>query len=426
MGMRVAIVTESFLPSLNGVTNSVLRVLDSLAAEGHDAIVIAPTSPSGRHNGFRVMRTPAIPFLQFPVGLPNLGVQATLAEYKPDVVHVASPFMLGAQAIAAANRLGIPTVAIYQTDLAGYLERYGMQFARPLVDKMVAAIHTPATLNLAPTPETAAYLLKLGVPRVGVWGRGVDLDLFHPHRRSSRLTAAVAGAVAGAVAAAGAMAGTGTGTQESTLPTDRATEPLTIGFVGRLAPEKQVHKMKTLFGIPDTRFVVVGDGPERRRLEAEFAGYPVTFTGALQGVELADAYASFDVFVHFGTEETFGQTIQEAQAAGLPVVAPASGGPRFLIDHGTSGFLANPTDPANFVEHVRRLTEDSGLRARMGEAARRSVANKSWAANNAILLKHLSDACRYSGSGSGSDAESAASISFSDGSSNPATDHELV
>lgn len=392
MGMRVAIVTESFLPSLNGVTNSVLRVLDSLADEGHDAIVIAPTSHSGRHNGFRVMRTPAIPFLQFPVGLPNLGVQAALAEYKPDVVHVASPFMLGAQAIAAANRLGIPTVAIYQTDLAGYLERYGMQFARPLVDKMVAAIHTPATLNLAPTPETAAYLRELGVPRVGVWGRGVDLDLFHPHRRSSRLAA------------------------------ERATEALTIGFVGRLAPEKQVHKMKTLFGIPNTRFVVVGDGPERRRLEAEFDGYPVTFTGSLQGVELADAYASLDVFVHFGTEETFGQTIQEAQAAGLPVVAPASGGPRFLIDHGTSGFLADPTDPNNFVEHVRRLTEDSGLRARMGEAARRSVANKSWAANNAILLTHLSDACRYSGA----EARSATPSSFPGDSANPESEHELV
>lgn len=367
MGMRVAIVTESFLPSLNGVTNSVLRVLDTLAAEGHDAIVIAPTAPSGRHNGFRVIRTPAIPFMQFPVGLPNLSLQATLAEYQPDVVHVASPFLLGGQAIAAANRLGIPTVAIYQTDIAGYLQRYGMHFARPLVDKMVAAIHTPATLNLAPTPECAAYLLKLGVPRVGIWGRGVDLDLFHPNRRAAHA-----------------------------LTRSGADEPLTIGFVGRLAPEKQVHKMKSLFGIANTRFLVVGDGPERRRLEAEFAGYPVTFTGALQGAPLANAYASLDVFVHFGTEETFGQTIQEAQATGLPVVAPASGGPRFLIDHGTSGFLADPAEPAHFVEIVQQLAEDSSLRARVGEAARRSVSNKSWGANNAQLMKHLRHACNFS------------------------------
>jgi phosphatidylinositol alpha 1,6-mannosyltransferase len=366
MGMRVAIVTESFLPSLNGVTNSVLRVLDTLAAEGHDAIVIAPTAPSGRHNGFRVIRAPAIPFMQFRVGLPNLSLQATLAQYRPDVVHVASPFLLGGQAIAAANRLGIPTVAIYQTDIAGYLQRYGMQIARPLVDKMVAAIHAPATLNLAPTPESAAYLLKLGVPRVAIWGRGVDLDLFHPNRRTGHA-----------------------------LTRASVDEPLTIGFVGRLAPEKQVHKMKILFGITNTRFIVVGDGPERRRLEAEFAGYPVTFTGALQGTQLADAYAGLDIFVHFGTEETFGQTIQEAQATGLPVVAPASGGPRFLIDHGTSGFLADPAKPAHFVELVQQLTADAFLRARMGEAARRSVSNKSWAANNALLMKHLRHTCNF-------------------------------
>jgi phosphatidylinositol alpha 1,6-mannosyltransferase len=370
MGMRVAIVTESFLPSLNGVTNSVLRVLDTLAAEGHDAIVIAPTAPSGRHNGFRVIRTPAIPFMQFPVGIPNLSLQATLADYQPDVVHVASPFLLGGQAIAAANRLGIPTVAIYQTDIAGYLQRYGMQFARPLVDRMVAAIHSPATLNLAPTPETAAYLLKLGVPRVGIWGRGVDLDLFHPQRRIPRA---------------------------ANHSSRSHPEPVTVGFVGRLAPEKQVHKMKSLFGVPNTRFVVVGDGPERRRLEADFAGHPVTFTGALRGDALADAYAGLDVFVHFGTEETFGQTIQEAQATGLPVVAPASGGPRFLIDHGVTGFLADPFEPATFVDHVRDLATDAALRARVGEAARRSVLKKSWAANNAQLLHHLSIACNYRG-----------------------------
>ena len=365
MGMRVAIVTESFLPSLNGVTNSVLRVLDTLAAEGHDAIVIAPTAPSGRHNGFRVIRTPAIPFMQFPVGIPNLTLQAILAEYKPDVVHIASPFLLGGQAIAAANRLGIPTVAIYQTDIAGYLQRYGMQFARPIVDKLVAAIHSPATLNLAPTPETAAYLKKLGVPRVGVWGRGVDLELFHPNRR---------------------------------LPREQ-NAPVTIGFVGRLAPEKQVHKMASLFGIPHTRFVVVGDGPERRRLETDFAGHPVTFTGALRGDDLAEAYASLDVFVHFGTEETFGQTIQEAQATGLPVVAPASGGPCFLIDHGVTGFLADPFEPSTFVEHVRDLANDASLRARIGESARRSVLTKSWAANNSQLLRHLSTACNYRDAG---------------------------
>jgi phosphatidylinositol alpha 1,6-mannosyltransferase len=153
--------------------------------------------------------------------------------------------------------------------------------------------------------------------------------------------------------------------------------------------------MASLFGIPHTRFVVVGDGPERRRLETEFAGHPVTFTGALRGEALAQAYAELDVFVHFGTEETFGQTIQEAQATGLPVVAPASGGPTFLINHGETGFLADPLDPSTFVQHVTQLVGDAALRARIGEAARRSVLTKSWGANNAQLLQHLGAACHY-------------------------------
>jgi phosphatidylinositol alpha 1,6-mannosyltransferase len=367
MGMRVAIVTESFLPSLNGVTNSVLRVLDTLAAEGHEAIIIAPTAPSTHYKGFTVVRSPAIPFFAFPLGVPNLTLQATLANFNPDVVHVASPFFLGGQAIAAANRLGIPSVAIYQTDIAGYLQRYGFEFARPAVDRAVLAIHNTATLNLAPTPETARYLEALGVPRVKVWGRGVDLELYHPSRKTEIGTLAL---------------------REKFL----GKKDITIGFVGRLAPEKQVHQMRDLFGIRNAAFVVVGDGPERPRLEQEFRKHPVTFTGALRGNDLAQAYGALDVFVHFGTEETFGQTIQEAQATGLPVIAPAAGGPRFLIEHGETGFLADPTRPQTFVDLATQLAEDAQLRNRIGEASRRRVLRNSWEANNERLLAHYRSA----------------------------------
>lgn len=360
--MRVAIVTESFLPSLNGVTNSVLRVIETLKEAGHEVIIIAPTAPQKRHLGFKVIRTLALPFMQFPVGLPPLALQATLEDFKPDVIHVASPFFLGGQAIAIANKLGIPTVAIYQTDIAGYLQRYGMQFAKPVVDRFVAAIHGPATMNLAPTPESAAYLLKLGVERVGVWGRGVDLELFHPRNKDNPAT-------------------------EQFRTTHLQGNKHLIGFVGRLAPEKQVHRMLELADLPDTALVIVGDGPERKKLESLFAGKPVSFTGALRGQELSQAYAACDTFVHYGTEETFGQTIQEAQASGIPVVAPAVGGPRFLISDGENGRLIEPADKTGFVDAVTEILSTPRLSARMGEAGRRSVLKKSWKANNESLLK---------------------------------------
>lgn len=370
--MRVAIVTESFLPSLNGVTNSVLRVVDTLKEAGHEVIIIAPTAPTKRYLGFKVVRTLALPFMQFQVGFPPLALQATLEEFKPDVIHVASPFFLGGQAIAIANKLRIPTVAIYQTDISGYLQRYGMQFAKPVVDRFVAAIHGPATMNLAPTPESATYLLKLGVQRVGVWGRGVDIELFHPRNKDESATTAFRAQHA------------------------QGRKNL-IGFVGRLAPEKQVHRMLELADLPDTSLVIVGDGPERQKLETLFAGKPVSFTGALKGKELSFAYAALDAFVHYGTEETFGQTIQEAQASGIPVIAPAVGGPRFLITDGHNGRLIEPENKTGFIEAVSEILSSARLAARMGEAGRRSVLKKSWKANNESLLRAYRAAAAFTG-----------------------------
>jgi phosphatidylinositol alpha 1,6-mannosyltransferase len=370
MKLRVAIVTESFLPSVNGVTNSILRILDTFRQQGHEAIIIAPTSPSSRYLGYDVIRTVSVPVMQFPMAIPGLWLQQALEDFKPDVIHVAAPFMLGGQAIAAANRMGVPTVAIYQTDLSGYMDRYNMSFARPILDKLMQTIHAPATMNLAPTAEGAKYLRDLGVPRVDVWGRGVDLDLYHPNRKFDADVEAL---------------------RAKWAPNGEHI----IGYVGRIAAEKQVHRFAELFNIPNTRVVIVGDGPERNRLEAEFAGKPVTFAGKLNGIHLANAYASFDSFVHFGTEETFGQTIQEAQASGLPVVAPESGGPKYLINSGETGFLAHPTQHLGFNQIVTDLVESAELRARIGENARRAVLRNSWEANNARLIEHYVSAMEF-------------------------------
>lgn len=383
MSIRVVLVTESFLPSLNGVTNSVLRVLDTYRQRGIEALIIAPTAPSPRYLGFEVIRTASFPVKQFNVAVPGLWLQNAIADFKPDVVHVASPFMLGGQAIAAAERLGIPSVAIYQTELSGYMERYNLAAAKPLLDKAVATIHAPATLNLAPTKQTANYLRGLGINSVDVWGRGVDLDLFHPNRRTEEATQAL---------------------RQKWAPNGEQI----VGYVGRLAAEKQVERFAELFELAaagkhgsatGTKYVIVGEGPERARLEREFAMHPanrgnnsVIFTGKLTGLDLAAAYAALDVFVHFGTEETFGQTIQEAQATGLPLVAPNSGGPMFLVEHGETGYLAHPTKHKGFNELVADLLGDHTLRARIGENARRSVLKKSWEANNAVLLEHYSRA----------------------------------
>lgn len=365
--MRVAIVTESFLPSLNGVTNSVIRVVETLKRAGHDVAIFAPTSEGPRFRGFPVTTCPSVVLGGFPVAIPTPALAAGLERFDPDIVHVAAPFWMGGEAIAWADRRGVPSVAIYQTDVAGYMKRYGLDFAAPIIDAITANIHRLATLNLAPTVTGKEYLSSLGVGSLDVWGRGVDLELFHPGRRNS---AAVAGL------------------RQLWAPGN----DIVVGYVGRLAPEKQVGRMAELCDVPGIHIVIVGDGPDRAELEDRFHGCPVTFTGQLAGEDLANAYAAMDVFVHCGTEETFGQTIQEAHAAGLPVVAPNAGGPRHLVHDGDNGFLVDAGQWGAFRDAVVRLVGHPPVLAHMSVRARQSVLGKSWEVNNHALLGHYSRA----------------------------------
>lgn len=365
MRARVAVVTESFLPQVNGVTNSVIRILETFKQKEIQAQVIAPTAPAPQHLGFEVVTTPFLPVLQFPVAIPTPGVWRALDQFRPDVIHVAAPFLLGAQAIAWGARNQIPTIAVYQTDVSGYLARYNASFARPVMDLITQAIHEQATLNLAPTNHSAQYLKSLGLSNVKIWGRGVDQDLFNPENKLSA--------------------------RAKQIRTDIAPNgELVIGFVGRLAAEKQVHRMVELFGLSGVKFLVVGDGPERQKLEQLFAGR-VLFTGSLGGLELANHYAAMDIFVHFGTEETFGQTIQEAKSSGVAVVAPDCGGPRELIEDGVTGLLVNPNTPDGYLQAVTQLL-DRGRRETIADQAAESVREKSWSKNNAQLLSHYRDA----------------------------------
>ena len=367
-GVKIVIVTESFLPQLNGVTNSVIRVARHQRDLGHDVSIVAPTRPGPEFEGIPVHVVPSIPLVKFAVGIPSLALTNLLDRIGPDIMHVASPFALGAQAIAYAQRNSIASVAVYQTDIAGYLHRYGMAVAKPMVDRFVANTHTAATVTLAPTPIAHDALANLGVTNLAVWGRGVDLDGFHPNNRFADDTIAF---------------------RQKHAPNGEQI----IGYVGRLAAEKQVDRFRELVGIHNTRIVLIGDGPERARLQTMFPVGSVTFLGSLSGRELQIAYAAMDVFVHFGVEETFGQTIQEAQAAGVPVVAPRSGGPIHLIDSGIDGILfdVNSTDSPRIA--VQHLIDDAELRSRMGEAGRRRVLGKSWEAVNDELTHHY-DAAR--------------------------------
>lgn len=365
--MRVAVVTESFLPTVNGVTNSVKKVLDHLALRGHEAIVVCPAAGApSEYAGFPVHEVATLNYREFPVGLPTLQVQRILDDFRPDVLHAASPAFLGGHAIAAARRRGIPTVAIFQTDVAGYTERNGLGFMREATWSLFRYVHNQADRTLAPSTASIRDLTRQRIERVARWGRGVDLVTYHPDNRLATEAQELRNSIAG-------------------------PDEVVVGYVGRLAPEKQVEKLAQLRGIPNIQVAIVGDGPSSGILREQLRHLPAHFLGRKSGRDLAMAYAAFDLFVHTGTEETFGQTLQEAHASGTPVVAPLAGGPIDLVTHGGDGFLYDPTQARgadSMRRYVARLAADAGLRARMGEAGRRRVIGRSWEGICDELLGH--------------------------------------
>lgn len=358
-GLRVLVVAESFLPQINGVTNSVRRVLEHLAAEGHDAELVAPTGPAS-YAGFPVTlaRGASLPFYKdFRIGLETRRrLRRVMLRYRPDVVHIASPATLGYQAARAADELGIPTVAIYQTDLVGFAERYDLPGGIRAMAALTRRIHLQVDRTLAPSTASMRQLEDMQIPGLARWPRGVDLEQFDPAQRTEELRRRLA-----------------------------PNGELLVGYIGRLAPEKELELLTSLEQVPGIRVVIVGGGPEEQNLRRLLPD--AAFLGVLHGDELGAAYASLDVFVHTGRHETYCQAAQEALASGVPVVAPAAGGPLDVVDRG-AGFLYAPGDGDELAAYVRMLVENPPLRRQMAQTARRSVEGRSWYAVNEALVGH--------------------------------------
>lgn len=362
--MRVAIVAESFLPNVNGVTNSVLRVIEHLRRTGHEVLVIAPDTPRGQppadrvHDGVRVHRVPAylLPTVtSLPLGVPRPRMVGVLRGFDPDVLHLASPALLGWGGVHAARHLGVPSVAVFQTDVAGFAESYGVGVLSRASWVWTRRLHSKADRTLAPSTSAMEDLAAHGVPRVHKWGRGVDITGFVPSARDAALRARWSS----------------------------DGRPI-VGFVGRLAPEKHVERLAVLAARPDLQLVVVGDGIDRAKLESLMP--TAVFTGELRGAALAAAYASMDVFVHPGEHETFCQAVQEAMASGLPVIAPDAGGPRDLVAPMHTGLLLGVEEfESRLPAAVDHLIAE---RPRYSAAARRSVLARTWPAVCDELLGH--------------------------------------
>ncbi len=305
------------------------------------------------------MPSVALPiYPEFRAGLPGPKIRAAIADHGADLVHLAGPVVFGASGGAAARKLGLPVVAVYATDMAAYARTYHLGRLGEMVSwNLTRRIHNAANRTLSPSTATAADLVARGFERVSVWGRGVDTERFDPAKRSDRLRAELA-----------------------------PHGEVIVGYVGRLAAEKRLDLLGRVAAVPRVRLVIVGSGPAEAH--AKRALPSALFLGQRQGEELARLYASLDIFVHSGPHETFGNTLQEAAASGLPVVAPAAGGPLDLVEDGVTGFLVTPEDADALATAVSELASDWHLRTALGHAARRGMLGRGWQARGDELIGH--------------------------------------
>jgi phosphatidylinositol alpha 1,6-mannosyltransferase len=366
VSVRIAYVTESFPPDVNGVAHTAMRVAEHLVSRGHEPLIIAPEPASGvaypdSSFDFPVVRVKsiAIPcYHELRVGLPGPRVRQAMAEHGTELVHLAGPFVLGAGAAAAAKKMSLPMVAVYATDMPAYARLYHAgRLGQTVAWARLRKIHNAADRTLAPSSATASELHAHGVKRVWLWARGVDSARFDPARRSARLRAELA-----------------------------PNGELLVGYVGRLAAEKRVELLADVARLPGVKLVIVGSGPSEQLARRVLP--TASFLGQRGGEELAAIYASLDVFVHSGPHDTFGNTLQEAAASGLPVVAPAAGGPIDLVRDGQTGFLVEPGSGPAMASAVAKLVADPALRAAQGRAGRQWMLGRTWPAMCDELIGH--------------------------------------
>jgi glycosyltransferase involved in cell wall biosynthesis len=359
--LRIAVVTETYPPEVNGVARTIGAMVRVLRVRGHSIQLVRPRQaresiPEVRQEGFETvlrpgMRLPRYPDLRF--GLPaRRALLGMWRERRPDVVQVVTEGPLGASAIAAAVRLGIPLISEFHTNFHSYSRHYGFGFLSGFVARYLRRLHSRADTTLVPTSEMRDTLAAAGYDRLRVVGRGIETESFGPHQRSQALRHGWGAAPGDLVAL----------------------------YVGRVAPEKNlalfVRAVDAMRAVaPSTRVVIVGDGPAAASLRARQPDYH--FAGVRHGADLAAHYASADVFLFPSLTETFGNVTTEALASGLAVVAFEYAAARQHIAHGDSGLLARMNDPDHFVELACEVSANSYLRTKVRAGARRAAA-LSW------------------------------------------------
>ncbi|MBE9031458.1 glycosyltransferase family 1 protein [filamentous cyanobacterium LEGE 11480] len=361
--MRIALFTETFLPKVDGIVTRLKHTVEHLQRQGHQVQVFCPDYGLTEYQdasiyGISAFPLPLYPELKMALPRPSIGVE--LRRFKPDIVHVVNPAVVGLSGVYYAKRYGVPLMASYHTHLPEYLKHYGLGALEPLMWNLIKNVHNRAKLNLCTSSVMVQALESHGIERVDLWQRGVDTETFRPDLASREM--------------------------RDRLSQGQPDAPLLL-YVGRLSAEKEIERIKpVLASIPDARLALVGNGPNREALEAHFADTKTHFVGYLHGEELGAAYASADAFVFPSRTETLGLVLLEAMAAGCPVVAANSGGIPDIVTDGINGFMFDPADETGAIVATRKLLANPASREMLRRSARGEAERWGWSAATQQLV----------------------------------------
>lgn len=371
--MRVLIVTETFLPKMDGIVRVILRLLDHLTERGIETMVLTAQlgdEPLSTYKQSRVFtingpRYPWYPDVKFtPL---NRAAYRAVADFQPDVAHLFHPVALGIPSIFMLERMNVPQLLSFHLDyslLAQHLYwgPLSLGFLKPITDVLTRHFFNRVDYRLAPSRAIQQKMAHLGIRDVGIWKRGVDAERFHPRFANPAMRQRLSAG----------------------HPDD-----LLLLYVGRLSREKRLQDLQgVLQQIPASRLALVGDGPYRAALERIFAGTNTVFTGRLSGADLSAAYASSDIFIFPSELETFGLVVVEAMAAGLPVVASRVGGVPDVITEGENGYSFAVGDVDAMIAGVQRIAATPQTLQKMATAARDYAAQQTWPAMMDEVITH--------------------------------------
>lgn len=367
--MKIAIVTETFLPSTDGIVTRLTKAIDYFIREGHEVLVIAPDLGVYDYKGAKVVGVKPItfPFYRYRKwGVPSRKVYRELKKFQPDVVHAVNPILLATSAVKAAQKLDLPLVSSYHTHLPKYLDYYKVyKPAKPLLWWYIKRNHKNADLNLVTSKAIHDELAEQGIERLDIIPRGVDVIHRHPDYRDEEMRELLTGG----------------------KPFNKL-----LVFIGRIAVEKEIHKLLPLLEKrPDISLAIIGDGPARTDIEKRFKGTNTVFTGFIHGEELSKAFATGDAFIFPSVSETLGLVILESMASGLPVIGAKSGPTNEQVAHGVTGMLYENEDLDSMMEAVSVLEDEEKLET-MRRNARNEALDYAWDKTSQRLIDFYMEA----------------------------------